>query len=100
MTDAHDVEQLATGVALSQRLCVQTDIDGVIRTFMNGVAAISRSRRVRLVRREMDAFIVKYDARLTDAGITVQSGEPLAPSDDVPTHALHAVLDTKSLVLL
>src|ERR1700759_604225 len=100
MTDARDVEQLATVVALSQKLCVQTDIDGVIRTFMNGVVAISRSRRVRLVRREMDAFIVEYDARLTDAGLTVQPGAPLGTSDDLPTHALRAVLNTKSLVLL
>ena len=100
MAEAPDIEQLATVVRLSQRLCLQTDVAGVISTFANGVMAISRGRRVRLIRRDAEEFVVEYDAEAVNQNIEVRSGGPLAESEELLKYALRTVVNTKNLVLL
>jgi PAS domain S-box-containing protein len=100
MAEALNVEQLSTVVQLSQRLCVQTDEDGLISTLVGGVIPISRGHRARLIRSEAQEFIVEYDAEATNQAIAIHAGGPLADSEELLKHALRIVLDTRKMVVI
>jgi PAS domain S-box-containing protein len=98
MNEASDAEKLFAVVQVSQRLCGQTDVDGVIRTFINGATAISSARRIRLLRREHEEFIVEYDAEASNHGVEIRSGGLVSECEESLRFALRNVLRTRSVV--
>src|ERR1700761_1420413 len=98
MNEVPDAEKLFTVVQVSQRLCSQTDVDGVIKTFVNGAMAISRTGRIRLLRREGERFIVEYDAENSEQGVEIRRGGFVSESEELLEFALRNVLRTRNVV--
>jgi PAS domain S-box-containing protein len=100
MTWVSEVEQLFPIVQASQRLSAQTDVDGVISTFISGALAISRGRRIRVIRREGEEFIVAYDAEASTRDVEIHPGSLISADDEVLKHSLRTVLQTGNAVHL
>jgi PAS domain S-box-containing protein len=98
INEGSDAEKLFTVVQVSQRLCNQTDVDSVVRTFIDGAMAISRACRVRLLRREGETFIVEYDAEALEQGVQFFPGGAVSESEVSLKFALRNVLRTTSVV--